>query len=68
MSYLDLKKVKRSHYHAEFSLLSEHPATLEPYALTKMFLSKVENSVKEQPETYLWTHRRFKHENAKENY
>lgn len=65
--YMDLKKVKRSHYHADFSLLSEHPAALEPYVLTKMFLSKVENSVKEQPETYLWTHRRFKHEKAKEN-
>ena len=65
--YMDLKKVKRSHYHADFSLLAEHPATLEPYVLTKMFLSKVETSVKEQPETYLWTHRRFKHEKAKEN-
>jgi len=65
--YMDLKKVKRSHYHAHFSLLTEHPAALEPFVLTKTFLSKVENSVKEQPETYLWTHRRFKHERMKEN-
>lgn len=61
--YLKVSKTGRGHYQGTFYLLSENPNELEDFELTKLFLAKVEESIREAPEYYFWTHKRWKHRN-----
>ncbi|MEM1257710.1 MAG: lysophospholipid acyltransferase family protein [Bacteroidota bacterium] len=61
--HLKVSKRKRGHYQGEFKLLAEHPGDLEDFKITDMFLAEVEQSIKDQPEFYFWTHKRWKHRN-----
>ena len=61
--YLKVSKLKRGHYQGEFHLLTDTPRALPEFELTKKFLEMVEHSIKEAPEYYFWTHKRWKHRN-----
>lgn len=58
------KKVKRGYYETEFQLLAENPKEYKDYEITDKYLAITEKNVKEQPELYLWSHKRFKHRNS----
>ncbi len=53
---------KRGYYHADFSLLTAQPRETSDGFITKALITFIEQAVKEHPENYLWTHRRWKHE------
>ncbi|HAO14227.1 MAG TPA: lipid A biosynthesis acyltransferase [Tenacibaculum sp.] len=55
------KKIRRGYYETEFSLITNTPKDFENYQLTDRYFEIVEKSVAEQPECYLWTHKRYKH-------
>ena len=55
------KKIRRGYYETEFSLVTNTPKDFENYQLTDRYFEIVERSVAEQPECYLWTHKRYKH-------
>jgi KDO2-lipid IV(A) lauroyltransferase len=57
------KKVKRGYYEIEFELITETPKAFDDYELTEKYLAITERNVKQQPEIYLWSHKRFKHRN-----
>lgn len=59
--FLDNKRTKRGHYKVDISLLSEDASKEEEFAITKKFAQKLEESLKEQPDNWLWTHKRWKH-------
>ena len=59
--YLKVKKVKRGYYETTFIKLTDNPNDLPNYQLTELFLSETEKSIKEAPEFYFWTHKRWKH-------
>ncbi len=59
--YPKLKKLKRGYYCIELIPLGE-PPYCEPATLLPKFINEIEQSILEQPETYLWTHRRWKYE------
>jgi len=65
--FIDTKKIKRGYYETSFSLISNEVTKFEDYELTDVFLDKVEKKVREQPEYYLWTHKRFKHKDKAPN-
>jgi len=56
-----LKRVRRGYYNATFELLAENPAELEEGELTRRYVKKLEACIREQPETWLWSHKRWKH-------
>lgn len=58
--FVDVKKVKRGYYEAEFVLMNHNPKNLPEYELTEMYYRMLEQMIRRQPELYLWTHRRFK--------
>src|SRR5690606_35576864 len=58
---LKVKKVKRGFYEATFTVMTENPRSIPDYQITETFLSEVENQIREAPEFYLWTHKRWKH-------
>jgi KDO2-lipid IV(A) lauroyltransferase len=58
--YLDVHRVKRGYYEAEFKLLTREPKKMEEFQLTDIYFSELEKSIRRQPECYLWTHDRWK--------
>ena len=61
MVYIETKKIKRGYYETSFSLITNEAEKYPDYELTDMFLEKVEKQIRNQPEYYFWTHKRFKH-------
>lgn len=59
--FLRTKKLSRGFYEAEVEVLSENAKEEPNYEITDRFLKLVEQQIYEQPECYLWTHKRWKH-------
>ena len=59
--FLRTKKLGRGFYEAELEILSENTKEVPDYEITDRFLKLVEQQIYEQPENYLWTHKRWKH-------
>jgi KDO2-lipid IV(A) lauroyltransferase len=58
--FLKVRKVKRGHYEATFEKLAENPRSVPDYEITDEFMRRVEDQIREAPEFYLWTHKRWK--------
>lgn len=58
--YAKFKKLKRGRYHVSIKEITKEPRQLEEGVLTKRIRDFVEENISEQPENYLWTHRRWK--------
>lgn len=59
--FLKGKKVKRGYYEASFEVLSEDVQSVPDFKISELFTRKVEEQIREAPEFYLWTHKRWKH-------
>ena len=57
------RRVKRGYYEVEFELVTETPKDYKNFELTDKFLAITERNIRNQPEVYLWSHKRFKHRN-----
>jgi KDO2-lipid IV(A) lauroyltransferase len=57
------RKVKRGYYETEFQLITETPKEFDNYQITDKYIDLTEKNIKQQPELYLWSHKRFKHRN-----
>jgi len=55
------RKVSRGKYETGFELLFENPADVDEVTLIKTYVQKLEALIREKPEYYLWSHRRWKH-------
>lgn len=58
-----VKKVKRGYFEVTFETITEHPNEFKNYEITDRYLGIVERNIIDQPEYYLWSHKRFKHRN-----
>ncbi|WP_025740286.1 lysophospholipid acyltransferase family protein [Aquimarina pacifica] len=61
--YLHVEKVKRGFYEVRFIPITENSKEEEKYFVVKKYLELLENQIREKPEYYLWTHKRWKHRN-----
>jgi len=61
VAYIDTRKIKRGVYKATFKIITLNPKELPDYQITDKFFEILENQIREQPEYYFWTHKRFKH-------
>lgn len=52
--------VKRGHYTYTFVPLVEEPKQTKPYEITEIHVKYLESLIKEKPEYWLWSHRRWK--------
>lgn len=59
--YVDIQQKKRGCYELELSVLSDNPASLNEGELTKIYANKLESIIKKKPESWLWSHKRWKH-------
>ncbi|MEM9685478.1 MAG: lysophospholipid acyltransferase family protein [Bacteroidota bacterium] len=59
--FCEIEKVRRGYYEAVFKVLAEDPKAFSDYQITDKFTVLLEQQIKNKPEHYLWTHRRWKH-------
>lgn len=59
--YVRVQRVKRGYYSIEMFPLVEHPNDLPEGDITQKFMSTLEEFVRNKPEDWLWSHRRWKH-------
>lgn len=58
---LRMRKVRRGYYEVDFVDLCDDPSRLEPGELTRMHTRMLEQFIRERPELWLWSHKRWKH-------
>jgi len=56
-----IHKPRRGYYEATFTLATEESRLLTEQELTQKFVQYLENVIRQYPEMWLWTHRRWKH-------
>ena len=59
--FCKVRKVKRGFYEINLELLTENPNELADGEITKMHVKALENLIYENPQYWLWTHKRWKY-------
>ncbi|MCF8368817.1 MAG: lysophospholipid acyltransferase family protein [Bacteroidales bacterium] len=60
--FVDIQRKKRGYYELELAVIAENPAELEEGEITQRYAKKLEKTIVNKPENWLWSHRRWKHE------
>ena len=63
--YIFIKKIKRGYYELEATTLIENPKDLSEGIITETYVRQLEKDIRQHPETWLWSHRRWKHKRSK---
>jgi len=58
--YLDIHRVRRGYYEAEFKLVTREPQKMKDFELTDIYFEMLEKSIRRSPEFWLWSHNRWK--------
>jgi len=58
--YCDVQRTKRGYYSIEFNMLTENPVHEQPGKVTELHTRALENAIINNPDNWLWTHRRWK--------
>lgn len=58
--YFDISRPKRGYYILNVIELADHSKNIPDYEITEMYFRALEQSIKRQPEFWLWTHNRWK--------
>lgn len=54
-------KIRRGQYTFVVEKITEDPASMQPGELTLRYIRYIEDRIRERPDNYLWSHRRWKH-------
>ena len=60
--YFHIARIKRGYYELEFIPVSLDPGKSSPFEITEKFTRILEGIIREKPEYWLWTHRRWRHQ------
>ncbi len=60
MLYIDIHRVKRGYYEAEFRMITRHPEELKEYESLDIYFRLLEENIRREPELWLWSHNRWK--------
>lgn len=58
--FLEVHQTRRGYYEAEFKLITRHPEELKEFEATDIYHRMLEESIRQQPELWLWSHNRWK--------
>jgi Kdo2-lipid IVA lauroyltransferase/acyltransferase len=59
--FTEINRVKRGKYELVLSILVEDPSKYSTGEITEIYARKLESVIRLTPESWLWTHRRWKH-------
>jgi Kdo2-lipid IVA lauroyltransferase/acyltransferase len=59
--FFHIQKIKRGYYNLNIELLFDHTAGLPEYLITDTHVKRLDEIIREKPEYWIWSHRRWKH-------
>jgi KDO2-lipid IV(A) lauroyltransferase len=59
--YFDVQRIRKGYYVAEIKILESYPAKTSKGEITEKYMRTLEQIIRNKPENYLWSHRRWKH-------
>lgn len=59
--FFHIDKLSRGHYNLNMELLFDHPAGLSEEEITEKHVRRLEEIIRQKPEYWIWSHRRWKH-------
>lgn len=59
--FVEMKRVRRGYYEVRFELICEDPKNMEEGAIMEQYVRHIERFINQQPDNWLWSHRRWKH-------
>lgn len=59
--YFSPQRVKAGHYIGHFTLIHDGEEPIEQFEITKRYVTLLEKDIKQHPELWMWTHRRWKY-------
>ena len=59
--YAEMLRVKRHYYEVNLQLITDNPQKEPDYHITLKHVAALEKTILKQPESWLWSHRRWKH-------
>jgi KDO2-lipid IV(A) lauroyltransferase len=65
--FFNIQKIKRGYYNLNIELLFEHTSGLPEHLITETHVKRLEELIKDKPEFWIWSHRRWKHKRPVEN-
>jgi len=65
--FFHVQKIKRGYYNLDIELLFDHTAGLSEDEITEKHVRRLEEIIREKPENWIWSHRRWKHKKPVEN-
>lgn len=63
--FIASKKIRRGFYSFEVIKITENPRETSQGEITEQYVRLLENTILQQPQTWLWSHRRWKHQRNK---
>jgi KDO2-lipid IV(A) lauroyltransferase len=64
--FFNVRKIRRGYYEYTAELLFEHTSGLPEYVITERHVRRLEEIIREKPEYWIWSHRRWKHKRPAE--
>jgi KDO2-lipid IV(A) lauroyltransferase len=58
--YWDMQKVSRGHYNVNIHVIADDASRTQPFYVTDKYFSLLEQTIKNNPSIWLWTHNRWK--------
>lgn len=59
--YVAMTKVARGQYRAHFEVIAQPPTAKGGFAVLDSYIAALERSIRQQPETWFWSNRKWKH-------
>lgn len=59
--YCKMVKIKQGYYHTTFEEIKPDGEKFEDMEIVQKFFNKLENTIKENPDNWLWSHKRWKY-------
>lgn len=58
--FMHIRKIRRGYYEGEFVKITDRPRETAPFEITELHVRELEKQIREQPSTWLWSHKRWK--------
>ena len=59
--YVNQRKVRRGYYEARMEMIYDGSEEVAPHEITERYVRLLEEDIKQTPEMWVWSHRRWKH-------
>lgn len=67
VAFFTMRKIRRGYYEVTCEKLFDDPSLTADYEITEAHVRKLEQLIREHPQYWLWTHRRWKHKRNPNN-